>query len=780
MIFEDITDNYNKTRRSNQNQTILISKYVELKKYNQIFKKSNKLQKQKLLRPKVKRKILRIIHDELNKKLKPEETFEIWHNDSNSKDNDSKSTTKTKKRRRKKKNEKDQMEDTGDEESMEDSTNDDDPLISVVHKYLDTKVPITQTEFHEQDQHASDTNDSEDSENDEYSNDKYNEFDIKSSHLLDTLTNEFDTNNTTVKTKFIIESSGMEILPNDEIFKQSMTNKHVNNLNTLLHFNILRKNWGTAYRIFCIIIRFPMVDVRLIWPLGVEILTQLSEQQPTKDSSTYQLKITRFFNYLNSFYLVNYRNQIALEVSDRSSLAPTWRVGTKNLTPIYLITSLWYLFVAQRDYESILNRISELILVPPYHDEGVLYFICILCYLSLSIQIVNLYNLQSFNLTKFNELEENEFRSYNDCVTLLKGYKDKSHKDMETCLKLNFIIPVDEIISQWKFISNELKTIEAARLSKSSKKYSDSVVEAEIEDELEEKTVADSFDYPSNGVKNDHENNFDFDIEDDETKIEYKSTYDDSPTRIINNSNENDMEVDFDDWGDIESDRDEQDFEKHPIIDTSTQQKSNNGVHKNGSIKNAGYEMDKQNDDWSNIQSDSENDEANHPEIENTHQNNDEDLDYEVNLENGQVSEVNSSQVNGRNDDVNDDEWANIDTDVEEEEPEKQVADTQEDNKDNYNNIDSDIDQYQESIINSTSSNGVANSKQEDIDYDFEWTQVDDEPQLEDDQEKGDNSENGGWSEIESDVEEDGEVSLDAQVVKENSIDEANTSLKFK
>ena len=85
----------------------------------------------------------------------------------------------------------------------------------------------------------------------------------------------------------------------------------------------------------------------------------------------------------------------------RNNVAPVWRSGSKTLTPLYVITSLWYIFVLG-DYEQVLNKINELILEPPYNSEGVLYFISSLCHLCLGWKLVDTYTSSDGDDERYN------------------------------------------------------------------------------------------------------------------------------------------------------------------------------------------------------------------------------------------------------------------------------------------------------------------------------------------------------------------------------------------
>ncbi|CCG23156.1 Rrn11 RNA polymerase I subunit [Candida orthopsilosis Co 90-125] len=459
MIFEDITDSDNKLRRTRRNKTQLISKYVELKRLEGIYQASTNLRKRKLRHPEVRRYVLRLIHNEIHQRMKPEETFEVWHRSTTREEK--KSKLKGKKKAKTKK------------PDYEDSQLGDDKLTLEIYDFLDTVVPDgVKEEGIDLDLQVDDFDDDE----------EYEEYDVVSSAKLDQLTKEFDTQNTATKAQFFIESSGMEIMPNQCVSStHSILNRHINNINTLLHINILRQNWEMSYKLFCIMIRFPMVDIRSIWPLGIEILTQLGTR---KSSSPATMKITKFFNYLNSFFTIGYRNTISIERSDRLSIAPAWRSGTRSLTPMYLITSLWHLFV-QQEYEQILNKILELILEPPYHREGVLYFIVALCYLCQCCSAVNHFALQH-DLDKFNETGAT-YRSKKECLNFLNLNWSKIESNVNKCKEFNFELPVSELKTQWESIVIKLyevnKSIENRKVESNVTTVIDTVPDIEETDD---------------------------------------------------------------------------------------------------------------------------------------------------------------------------------------------------------------------------------------------------------------------------------------------------------
>ncbi|OWB76440.1 hypothetical protein B5S32_g592 [[Candida] boidinii] len=59
--------------------------------------------------------------------------------------------------------------------------------------------------------------------------------------------------------------------------KISFINYNINNLNNVLQICLLRNDFKNAYFAFSLIIRLPGVDIREIWPIGLEILKNLNE-----------------------------------------------------------------------------------------------------------------------------------------------------------------------------------------------------------------------------------------------------------------------------------------------------------------------------------------------------------------------------------------------------------------------------------------------------------------------------------------------------------------------
>ncbi|KAF6066737.1 hypothetical protein FOB64_004205 [Candida albicans] len=195
-MFEDITFRNNEHRRATRTSHRLINKYQELKKFTEIYKSSSKIKaktkRKSQHRPSQKKKILQLIHQEFDKRslLKPEETYEIWHELSDSiNKNVAKNNSKKKSDRKHKKGSKgnDIIEGNNEEEEQEEDEKEDEEL---------------------------------------------DEDENLMTHKLNQFVNNFDTSNRLSKFKFIIESNGLEILPRINEEDNTTTNNNNNNNDT--------------------------------------------------------------------------------------------------------------------------------------------------------------------------------------------------------------------------------------------------------------------------------------------------------------------------------------------------------------------------------------------------------------------------------------------------------------------------------------------------------------------------------------------------------------------
>ncbi|CAK7913474.1 hypothetical protein CAAN1_20S00936 [[Candida] anglica] len=379
-MFEDFYVDAHESHAQNKQQRLrqLLQKYVELQRLQDLETNEQLTtnQRKRLLNGKTKRKILRRIHEQLNRRLRPEETFEVWHEHRNLNVNLKR-----------------QHPPKGVEGDVE---------------------AVLSSNENQVDENTSVVDDDEEDENDEGS--------IASQ--LARFTSSFDESNSWTKTNLLIRTRGLEVLPARST-PPGFTKYHVNNLKNLLHINILRRNWQMAYKVFCLLVRLPNVDIRSVWPLGVEILRQQQKLNGKNQPTMY--KDDRFFDWLASFFIISRSagNQT------RMISAPIWRSGSRTHTPLYIIMSLWSLLVRQ-EYSKLNDRLEELLLEPPFNTDGVFFFISALCKLSECIELIR----QGAN-------------GFKDTIVNNCNFVEKQ---LEQCKELHFAYPRD-------LIHNELKSV---------------------------------------------------------------------------------------------------------------------------------------------------------------------------------------------------------------------------------------------------------------------------------------------------------------------------------
>lgn len=266
----------------------------------------------------------------------------------------------------------------------------------------------------------------------------------------------FELSDNWVKASYLVKTSGLEVLPHgfdrsSSTFASkgmySIRRHHLKNLKVLLHINILRKRWTAAYKIFCMLIRFPNVDIRSIWPLGIEILSRKREEGAYSSDDQASFKDEKFLNWLSSFYSIN-KHYNSISMNSRKFSAPVWRLGSKTHSPLYLITSLWTLLVKNK-YSALGDKLEELLLEPPYNVDGTFYFLMALCKLLETIELVNKF----LRANETNELRtsETDGDSYNgnEIINLPKEHIQeriqssikKIIENLNKCKELSFVFP---------------------------------------------------------------------------------------------------------------------------------------------------------------------------------------------------------------------------------------------------------------------------------------------------------------------------------------------------
>lgn len=390
-MFENLYVGQNESKKSTNKEYrlgLLLQKYVELKKIEQL--DLNSQQKKVLKKNKRSKRLLsKLIRDRLTKRLKPEETFEIWDSQNNLNVN---------------------LEKQIPFKAVDD----------IIDELGAPRAGPPKTEG------ALESDEDDDGDDDASESEKNSEAQVNK--FLST----FDGSDSWTKANLLIRTRGLETLPQSSgtAFTKGTVgfNKyHITNLRNLLHLNILRGNWDLAYKVFCLLVRLPHVDIRSIWPLGIEILQQQRKAIQSQSESEHDqhqlllLKDERFFDWLSSFHILA-RTTVS---NTRSVAAPIWRSGSRTHAPLYLITSLWNLLV-KGEVLKVSERLEELLLEPPFNTDGSFYFLLALC--------------QMINCMNGDDIVSN---------------KAKIEKNLNKCKQCNFEYPRDLIEKELKQVFNQ-------------------------------------------------------------------------------------------------------------------------------------------------------------------------------------------------------------------------------------------------------------------------------------------------------------------------------------
>lgn len=321
----------------------LLLKIKQLRKYHELLANNNipEETKQKIRKPKGRGMLLKQLKKVLNDKPIPEDTYEVWHQCDNLR-----------------------------------LYRQDANVYANFDEVISRIIQEVSQEVNDQDDHG----EADAQENDQPNNAAEDEVNIlfgdEKEQDANTLETRFNTHSKLLnassrraKQELLIRTSGLEMIP--LITMKASHYHHLSNLNFFLHLCILNKKWALAYKIFCIMIRMPDIDVKTVWPLGIEVLRGKSAE--TSDS-VFKVKENRFFSWLSSFYSLRYLRPF------KSHNAPLFKAGSFFRAPLYTIMSLWSL-LDNGKYLVVKEELETLILQRPFSDEGVFSFILCLCYL---------------------------------------------------------------------------------------------------------------------------------------------------------------------------------------------------------------------------------------------------------------------------------------------------------------------------------------------------------------------------------------------------------------
>lgn len=260
-----------------------------------------------------------------------------------------------------------------------------------------------------------------------------------------------DTLRTWARDRYQIKTRGLELLEeNSENVSSSLRKQHLKSLTALLHINILRRNWNLAHKLVCAIVRFDVADLRALWPLAVEVLARKKDEMRIQGSISKLglLKEQQFLEWLSLSFPVSHNNPN----TSYAFQGPVFRSATRRYAPVYVITLLWELLVAQ-DYSKLRDMVEDLILQPPYSTDGVFYFVLVLCNIAESIHLVSCYINYDINGLYVSEkedigdiAEDLMLMSSKDTIKArIVSNLSRSATLLETCRNLNFEYP-EELI----------------------------------------------------------------------------------------------------------------------------------------------------------------------------------------------------------------------------------------------------------------------------------------------------------------------------------------------
>lgn len=177
--------------------------------------------------------------------------------------------------------------------------------------------------------------------------------------------------------RFIAMSWGWDVAgASHDISDYSLIKLHVRSLRILLHASILERKWHSAFKVFCVLVRFDWVDKRAIWPLGMEILIQRKRELLAAQKLP-KLQMNRETQFLEWISLLYPATRVKF-ISTRTYQGPVYRSGSRTHAPLSIITGLWHLLVEQR-FSRVRELLDDMLLHPPYASDGAYPFLLAMC-----------------------------------------------------------------------------------------------------------------------------------------------------------------------------------------------------------------------------------------------------------------------------------------------------------------------------------------------------------------------------------------------------------------
>lgn len=161
--------------------------------------------------------------------------------------------------------------------------------------------------------------------------------------------------------------------------KPTIQDKHMETMVTLLRHHISQLNWAMSYKIFALLIRLPRIDIRSIWQYGVAILNQ--DEHP--------VQCLQFLEWMHSVF----SSRKSFRLSTVLQTDPVFRGASRNHTAQFSLTWLWNSLIysstkidneeeQDEKLEQIIEKLNEMILTPPFMEDGEIWFLLAMCHMS--------------------------------------------------------------------------------------------------------------------------------------------------------------------------------------------------------------------------------------------------------------------------------------------------------------------------------------------------------------------------------------------------------------
>ncbi|CAN6674423.1 hypothetical protein TRVA0_053S00584 [Trichomonascus vanleenenianus] len=195
---------------------------------------------------------------------------------------------------------------------------------------------------------------------------------------------------------------------------RSLRIRHSQIVSTILHRGMLKNDYRLASRAFALLVRTPMVDLRVVWTIGLELLVwrretrerdELELNSPEFDYNVHTLPHNRSSNRkaedeeFLQWLIVNYPHNTRIRPAQWKK-----RPRAPQIYPYLILSKLRH-----SDPRSALDKLQELMLESPYSEDPIYYAYC-------GIATIQLLGMEPKNSPKIPQLVEKVRGYFNDCI----------------------------------------------------------------------------------------------------------------------------------------------------------------------------------------------------------------------------------------------------------------------------------------------------------------------------------------------------------------------------